>query len=244
MTISFLHDDPNEPGSRINLVPFEGHVDMTILLKETLAFQLVSSITAAPGRGKTLAIETVRKNLIQAGHQVVVVDLVGSTKPRALMSEIHEQVTGQEIDPNVKELHLRRELEASLAETGPRLIVIDEAQNLTDAALKEFRKLFDSRRTEIGICIVGLPTSKKRPDEFINSRNHSALTVKGLSANEAANKLPDLHPELAKISTPELKRISKENAKGQIRYFVKLAHRLVVNGSNLPEALEYTPVVK
>jgi len=134
--------------SEIEFVPEIENTKMILnIVRLTHVQRTIGIITGRSGFGKTMALQ----NYAAEHKDVIYIEVDSSYSPKVLMQEIH-QACGYNGTGHLNKM--KKEIVNKLNGTG-RLLVIDQAEYLSDKSLDLLRTIHD--KAKIGLLIAGLP---------------------------------------------------------------------------------------
>jgi DNA transposition AAA+ family ATPase len=175
------------------------------------------------GVGKTFAVEYASENAKISPHWFTF------TKQPALTHMVKamlEKLTG--IPHRGERFKLTSDLVEVLAER-PRLIVVDEAQQLNANALDYLRYLHDEPDTQFALMFVGgngcWKTLSRHP--MLLSRVYRQVRISALDDEEVMSLIPKYHPIHAHVSLETLLEVNENFASGNFRRWASFTQTVV-----------------
>jgi DNA transposition AAA+ family ATPase len=175
------------------------------------------------GVGKTFSVEYASENAKISPYWFTF------TKQPALTHMVKamlEKLTG--IAHRGERFKLTSDLVQVLAEK-PRLIVVDEAQQLNANALDYLRYLHDEPNTQFALMFVGgngcWKTLSRHP--MLLSRVYRQVRISALDEEEVMSLMPKYHPIHAGVSLETLLEVNECFASGNFRRWASFTHTIV-----------------
>jgi hypothetical protein len=173
----------------------------------------IGAVYGGAGVGKTFAVEHASSTAGLKTHRLTFPKQPAITH---LTKTMLRELTG--IEHHAERFKLTTDLLAVLSEE-PRLLVVDEAQQLNADAFDYLRFLHDSPSTRFALLFVGghgcwRTLSRHR---MLLSRIFRSVAVQSLSEDEVVELLPRFHPVHAGASIENLLWVNDEFAQGNFR---------------------------
>jgi len=172
------------------------------------------------GLGKTFTVEAAA-----AQAEIPVEWFVFARRPShtQLVKTLYQQLSG--VEPRGELYKLLNELRDVLTER-PRMIVVDEAQQLTADAFELLRFLHDDPRTDFALMFVGGNGCWKVISRYamLLSRVYREVAMRNLSEEEVLDVLPRYHPIHQNVSPEVLLMVDEQFAHGIFRLWASFTH--------------------
>jgi DNA transposition AAA+ family ATPase len=187
---------------------------------------MIAGFFGDPGTGKTHALQHFCAN---SGVESIYVTASTSPQRKEIYEEILLATTAQVPDDSSR--GLRRRCNEVLAERR-RILVVDEAQNLTLQWHNQLRNLHDEADADFALLLAGGTNAARtlQRDQQLWSRVAMRTTFEALGGQELLNVLAELHPVLANTEDSLLMEIDARDCTGNLRNWtsvLKLALPLV-----------------
>jgi DNA transposition AAA+ family ATPase len=184
-------------------------------------------VEGQPGVGKTFAVSG---QLASLSLPVFWADMPHSPKGKEATSRIYQAVTGETPPKNMTEYALTEET-VGILEGLDAVLVIDEAQNLTISAVRQFRYFHDRPESKLKFVLVGCNVRGTigQVAEIV-SRVARWVQIDPLSATELGVVLPKFHP-LFVNTTPAVLAILQQHAGGNLRAWARIAESATAYGA-------------
>ncbi|WP_331768908.1 ATP-binding protein (plasmid) [Embleya sp. NBC_00888] len=228
------------PGARALRTP--GLLDTTHALTACLAQRAMLCLYGASGVGKTFAVR-----LALAGHppdRHCRLDLRAHPEPTDLRAALHHALHlpgDPPSDPGV--------CDASILDTltrPPRIVVVDDAHQLSPAAFEYLRYLYDTLPG--GLCIVLIAGEDSgqllRRQRMLASRTAAWVEITPLLPDHVPQAISRLHPIWRHTDHTVLRHMDARFAHGRLRRWAALTHHtrraqtFAHTGAVTPELLE------
>ena len=179
----------------------------------------IALIAGNPGLGKSFAVHHF------VTHQPLPwlwLDMPPKATPKELVVRILRAATGS-CNARLPVYELADELCDHLAES-PRIIVIDEAQNLDSKGLHQLRYLHDRSNADWALLFVGGVGAEKviASDPQLDDRVSGRVLFEPLTAAVLLETLDAYHPFFARADRQLLLRIDADYARGVFRRWARL----------------------
>lgn len=191
------------------------------LVREAANSRSMVVVHGPAGSGKTYATEAAVEQL--GGEDTHWVVFPSRATQKRVVKQLLRTVTGMPHEADRYEL-IDRAIEV-LSER-PRLLVIDEAQELSWDAIELLRHLWDEPSTEFGLVLAGADGCWELISKYgpLESRIHRRVAFSGLSRGEVLELMPNYHPLYAR-TPPEVIAFVEDNfAHGNLRAWARFTH--------------------
>lgn len=202
---------------------------LRVRVDEAIRRRTILVVTGKWGAGKSFALaRAVEERAPIHDVEVVWLEMKASRGEREQWHELHFQVTGSLPPKSASIGDVVRMLGHALAE-HPRLIVLDEAQEVKKQLFKQLRWLHEPGESNFGLVFSGTPDlwHNLLPGE-IRSRAGHHVKVAGLTDDEASQLLPAYHPIFGTADPADLRRWNRTRARGSFRWWA----RILVNAAD------------
>jgi AAA domain len=187
---------------------------------DAVTHRAIVAIHGLAGLGKSFAIAEAL-----AGVTVPVKKVVVLSRPteRFVVAALWEVLTGLETRASRPQIALR--LLPILAEE-PRLLIFEEAQNLTKTSFDDLRLLHDDDRTQFGLIFDGGNGAWEviNREPMLKSRLARAVRFAPLSQEDILKLIPTYHPIYEGVSPELLTAIDNEVTRGHMRSWAVFTH--------------------
>jgi len=169
----------------------------------------IASFTGDPGLGKTFAVDYFVNN---QPREWLWLDMPPRPQPKELLVRLMRELVGN-VDSKLPAYDLADDLIDVLKAT-PRIIVIDEAQNLDRKGLNQLRWLHDQRADWALFFVGGVGCNERlSASPELASRVGRKVRFTPLEGDELVAVLGEYHPLYANAERALLERINKTYAK-------------------------------
>ncbi|MEV0498086.1 ATP-binding protein [Streptomyces spectabilis] len=179
-------------------------------------------LTGASGVGKTFGVEAVLAG--HPAHRVCMISLPSRPAPADLRAAFHHALDlpgSPPDDPGVCDAAVLDVLGA-----GPRIVVVDEAHQLSPAAFEYLRYLYDSLPD--GLCTVLIAGERGervlRETPMLGTRAALWREIRPLDADLVPLAARRLHPLWQQAAAAQLRRLDGRFARGRLRRWALLTH--------------------
>ena len=202
--------------SQVATKPFRS---VQVLASDAARLRDIAAFTGDPGLGKTFAVH------YWATHQSlpwVWLDMPPKPSPKEVVVRLTRALQGS-CDSRAATYDLVDDLCGLLAEE-PRVVIIDEAQNLSREGLSQLRYLHDRAASQFALLFVGATGCAKvlRAHPELHSRVARWVHFEPLRGAELLEALREFHPLLAHADHRLLTQIDERYAKGVFRRWARL----------------------
>ena len=175
-------------------------------------------IDGKPGVGKTFSTHEVLADL---KVNVYWADMPDTPKGKEAIARIFTAVTGRRPAMRMTGYELMEET-IDVLDDRQGVLVIDEAQNMTQSAQRALRFLHDRPSTRMLFILIGSGVANTvRGVPELDSRVSRRSTIKELAGGDLRSKLKELHPLLAATDEKVLYALA-EYAKGNLRNWARV----------------------
>ncbi len=204
------------------LVSTPGYRTVAFCVREAVRAKGICLVTGQPGLGKTFATRDILHSVAPDLDPDTVLRqerFPRSPSAKRIAERLLFAVTGETALRRTEEAITRDLVEAL---QRPTILFIDEAQNLTAHGMHYLRYLWDEPGTNVTIVLVGKTETFKliNRDSTLRSRVFAHASIKPLTAEEALEFVPKLHPIWADTSVDTIKFINSSYARGNMRSWV------------------------
>ena len=178
----------------------------------------IVAVDGSPGSGKSTAVAALGAS---ASIDAVTVNVRPKSSGLGLMQSFFEAITGA---PHMggTQRQVESALKVLLAEK-PRLVIVDEAQNVGLPALQALRFLLDLPTGKWGLVLAGKGLlAMLAKEQMLDSRVALRITMPKLTGNTLISTLSKLHPLCADAPARLLLAIDMAWAHGNLREWTKL----------------------
>lgn len=186
----------------------------------------VMTVTGPVGAGKSFA--TARAAEACAADPVLAteilhVELASSATEREVLIDLMVQLTGVEPRANRPVRDLRHELSDILEETH-RVLILDEAQHLSQKRLHGLRWLYDVPTCDFTIVLVGTPPLLRYLSDEMDSRCARRVRIEPISDDEITGNLSAYDPLFTAVEPAVLERMNRELSRGRWRWWAQFLY--------------------
>jgi DNA transposition AAA+ family ATPase len=184
-------------------------------------------IEGDPGVGKSFAVDG---QLATLSVPIFWADMPHMPKGKEATSRIYQAVTGA-LPPKTATEYALTEETVEILKGLEAVLVIDEAQNLTVSAIRQFRYFHDRQETKLKFVLVGCKVQEKigQVPEFV-SRVARWVQIDPLSVKELSEVLPKFHSLFAN-TTPAVLAQLQQHAGGNLRSWARIAESALAYGA-------------
>lgn len=189
-----------------------------VLCRQTADLREIGLVSGEPGLGKSFAVGEFARG---CGLDTVWLQLPPRPTPKEITVRLLDQLVGAGDTRDVL-YDLTEELVAALA--TPRLVVLDEAQNLNTVGLNQVRYLHDRPETDFAMLLVGGAGCEDtiRRDPQLDSRVARRVRFAPLVGDELTDALRAFHPLLAASDAALLHELDERYARGVFRRWARI----------------------
>lgn len=212
---------------------------LRVRVDEAARRRTILVVTGRWGHGKSYSLaRAVEQRAPVHGLDVVWLEMKASRSEREQWHELHYQVTGAHPSKSSSIGDVVRMLQAALAER-PRLLVVDEAQEVKTQLFKQLRWLHEPHSSDFGLVFSGTPQlwHDLLPGE-IRSRADHHVKMNGLTDDEAVRLLPRFHPIFGTADPDDLRRWNRTQARRSFRWWARVLANAVDQLPHLGGALD------
>lgn len=184
-------------------------------LREVLARRAMACVHGDAGLGKTLAVHAALRAL--APRDTVRIQFRSRPNPRDIRHELFRALDAPG-EPPKRPVEFDAALKSALAERF-RVLVCDEAQQLSRECFEYWRYLWDDRRTQIAIVFVGGGDCYQvlRREPMLSSRVYSWIAFHRMTPDEVRTVIPAFHPVWAGAQPSLIDLVDATAAHGNFR---------------------------
>ncbi|MET7714816.1 ATP-binding protein [Streptomyces sp. NPDC005407] len=194
-------------------------------------------VSGDAGVGKTFAIHTTARARFPDTH--LLLRLGARPGPADLRAHLHHALTlkgSPPSDPAAADSLIRRALG-----TGPRIVVVDEADRMPDACFEYLRFLHDDLPG--GLCVVLIAGQRGeralRAQQMLHTRTATWLNLQPLTRDQIHRTIPVLHPLWHTVQPEHLWKLDGHFAHGSLRRWALVTHHiqraLTTTGATRPD---------
>lgn len=194
------------------------------LAAQAVGLREMAAFIGDPGLGKTFAVDHfVRSQPLEW----VWLDMGPTPRPKEVVVRLLRALAGG-CDSRDPIYDLMDDLIPVLAAT-PRIIVIDEAQNLDTKGLNQIRQLHDHHAADFALFLLGGAgcEAKLKSARELASRVSSWVHFKPLEGEDLFGALSAWHPLFARSDHRLLARIDEKYAKGNMRNWARMLQKCI-----------------
>ncbi|MEW2086889.1 ATP-binding protein [Streptomyces sp. NPDC005283] len=176
------------------------------------------------GVGKTFAVHTTALTRFPDAH--LLLRLGARPGPADLRTHLHHALKlkgDPPSDPAAADSLIRRALA-----TGPRIVVVDEADRMPDVCFEYLRFLHDDLPS--GLCVVLIAGQggerALRAQQMLHTRTAAWLTLQPLTRDQIPQAIPALHPLWHTVPPDHLWTLDGHFAHGSLRRWALLTHHV------------------
>lgn len=189
-----------------------------VLCGQTAALREIGLVSGEPGLGKSFAVAEFAR---RSDLDTVWLQLPPRPTPKEITVRLLDQLVGAGDGRDVL-YDLTEELVGALK--SPRLVVLDEAQNLNAVGLNQVRYLHDRPETDFALLLVGGAGCEDtiRRDPQLDSRVARRVRFAALAGDELTATLRAFHPLLAASDGALLAELDDRYARGVFRRWARI----------------------
>ncbi|MCO8127502.1 ATP-binding protein [Acidimicrobiia bacterium EGI L10123] len=201
---------------------------LRVRVDEAIRRRTILVVTGRFGTGKSFGVaRAVEERAPVHDVDVVWLEMQASTGQRDQWHELYYEIHGYYPAKSATIGDVIRMLKHDLAER-PRVLVLDEAQEVHKQVSKQLRWLHEPKSSDFGLIFSGTPNLwHDLLPGAIRSRTGHHVKVKGLSDEDAVKLLPQFHPIFATADPDDLRRWNRTRARGSFRWWARILENAV-----------------